>query len=413
MTSPFDEAKRQIDSAANKLGISRPLRKRLKEPDLFYSFWVRIKLDSGRRVKFMGFRSQYNNALGPYKGGIRFHPNETAETIKALSAWMTWKCSLTGLPLGGGKGGIICDPSELSEWELERLSKAYVKKILKIIGPWKDIPAPDVYTNSRTMAWMLEEYEKLMKTSAPGTFTGKPVELGGHEGRTESTGKGVVIITREALKKLKLKPRETSVIIQGFGNVGQFAAKYYEQMGMSVIGYSDSSGAIFKEKGIKFKDVLAHKKRYGTLSTMKGVKHMTNETLLEQKCDILAPCALESAITKKNADKIKAKIIAEGANGPTTLDADKILYKKGVFVIPDILCNAGGVIGSYFEWSMNNTGEQWTLTKYNKNLDAVLTESFNRIYKIYEKEKTIDFRETAYLVAVKLVVDAMRLRGRT
>ena len=412
MSSPFDEAKRQIDSAADKLGIGRPLRKRLKEPDLFYSFWVRIKLDSGRRAKFMGFRSQYNNALGPYKGGIRFHPDETAETIKALSAWMTWKCSLTGLPLGGGKGGIICDPSELSEWELERLSKAYVKKIRKIIGPWKDIPAPDVYTNSQTMAWMLEEYETLMKTSAPGTFTGKPVELGGHKGRTESTGRGVVIITREALKKLRLKPRQTSVIIQGFGNVGQFAAKYYEELGVKVIGYSDSSGAIFNEKGIKFKDVLAHKKREGKLSTIKGVKHMSNETLLEQKCDILAPCALEGVITKKNADKIKAKIIAEGANGPTTINADKILYERGIFVIPDILCNAGGVIGSYFEWSMNNTGEHWTLAKYNKNLDAVLTDSFNRVYKMYEKEKIIDFRETAYLIAVKRVVDAMRLRGR-
>jgi len=412
MTSPFEEAKRQVDSAADKLGISKSMRAQLKNPDLFYSFWVRIRLDNRRRAKFMGFRSQYNNALGPYKGGIRFHPDETSETIRALSAWMTWKCSLTGLPLGGAKGGIVCDPAKLSESELERLSKAYSKKISKIIGPWKDIPAPDVYTNSQTMAWMLEEYESVMKTSAPGAFTGKPIELGGHEGRYESTGKGVVITTREALKRLRLKPRQTSAIIQGFGNVGQFAAKYYEELGIKVIGYSDSSGAIFNSKGIKFKEVLEHKKKEGKLATMNGVIHMSNESLLTQKCDILAPCALEGIITRKNAFDIKAKIIAEGANGPTTVDADKILFKRGILVIPDILCNAGGVIGSYFEWSMNNTGEYWTLNKYNKNLDSVLTKSFNKTYKLYEKEKNIDFRETAYMIAVKRVADAMRLRGR-
>jgi len=412
MSSPFDEAKRQIDSAADKLSISRPLRAKLKEPELFYSFWVRIRLDSGRRAKFMGFRSQYNNALGPYKGGIRFHPDETAETIKALSAWMTWKCALTNLPFGGAKGGIICDPRKLSNHELERLSKAYIKKIKKIIGPWKDIPAPDVYTNSQTMAWMLESYENLMKTSAPGTFTGKPVELGGHEGRAEATGLGVVINTREALKKLKLKPRQTTAIIQGFGNVGKFAAKNYEELGIKITGYSDSSGAIFNEKGIKFKDVLAHKNKEGKLSTMKGVKHMSNESLLEQKCDILVPCAVEGVITEKNANKLHAKIIAEGANGPTTNKADHILFKRGIFVIPDILCNAGGVVGSYFEWTMNNNGDRWSLKKYNKNLDQVLTQSFSRVYKSYEKEKDINFRETAYMIAVKRVVDAMRLRGR-
>ena len=350
--------------------------------------------------------------MGPFKGGIRFHPEETADTVRALSAWMTWKCSLTNLPLGGGKGGVVCNPKELSEKELEKISKAYAKKFAKHFGPWKDIPAPDVYTNSQTMAWMLEAYEQNVGVSAPGTFTGKPVELGGHEGRTEATGLGVVITTREGMKHVGMNPKKSTAIIQGFGNVGQYAAKHFEKLGVKIIGYSDSSGAIFNKNGIKFEDALKFKIKNKSLRKFPNAEAMSNEQLLEQNCDILVPAALENVITKKNADKIKAKIIAEGANGPTTVKADEILYNNSIFVIPDLLCNAGGVVGSYFEWAQNNSGENWTLKKYNDELDKVLTKSFQTVVKTYESEKDINMRQAAYLVAVKRVADAMTLRGR-
>jgi len=276
----------------------------------------------------------------------------------------------------------------------------------------EDVPAPDVYTNSQTMAWMLESYEQTTKTSAPGTFTGKPIELGGHLGRTESTGLGVVITTREAMNFLKMNPKTSTAVIQGFGNVGQYAAKHFEELGVKVIGYSDSSGAIYNPKGISFKEAMAYKQKNKSLKGFKGAKAMSNEELLEQKCDILVPAALENAITKENADKIQAKIIAEGANGPTTVDADKILYKENVFIIPDFLCNAGGVVGSYFEWSQNISGENWTLKKYNEELDRVLSEAFAKVAETYEKEKDINMRQAGYLVAVERVANAMKLRGR-
>ncbi len=371
-----------------------------------------IRGDDGRIKTFTAFRSQYNNALGPFKGGIRFHPEETADTVRALSAWMTWKCSLTGLPFGGGKGGVVCNPKELSEKELEKISKAYAKKFAKHFGPWKDIPAPDIYTNSKTMAWMLEAYEQSIEVSAPGTFTGKPVELGGHEGRTEATGLGVVITAREAMKHVGMNPKKSTAIIQGFGNVGQYAAKHFENLGLKIIGYSDSSGAIFNKNGIKFEDALEFKIKNKSLRKFPKAEAMSNEQLLEQNCDILVPAALENVITEKNADKIKAKIIAEGANGPTTVKADDILYNNSIFVIPDLLCNSGGVVGSYFEWAQNNSGENWDLKKYNDELDKVLTNAFQKVVKTYDTEKHINMRQAAYLVAVKRVVDAMKLRGR-
>ena len=408
----FIESQKQFDWAAEQINLDKKLRNSLRYPQNFIQKRLIIRGDDGRIKTFTAFRSQYNNALGPFKGGIRFHPEETADTIRALSAWMTWKCSLTGLPLGGGKGGVVCNPKELSEKELEKISKAYAKKFAKHFGPWKDIPAPDVYTNSQTMAWMLEAYEQSIGVSAPGTFTGKPVELGGHEGRTEATGLGVVITAREAMKHVGMNPKKSTVIIQGFGNVGQYAAKHFEKLGLKIIGYSDSSGAIFNKNGIKFEDALDFKIKNKSLRKFPKTEAMSNEQLLEQNCDILVPAALENIITEKNADKIKAKIIAEGANGPTTVKADEILYNNSIFVIPDLLCNAGGVIGSYFEWVQNNSGENWTLKKYNDELDKILTNSFKTVVKTYESEKDINMRQAAYLVAVKRVVDAMKLRGR-
>ena len=408
----FIESQKQFDWAAKQLNLDKKLRTSLRYPQNFIQKRLIIRGDDDRIKTFTAFRSQYNNALGPFKGGLRFHPEETADTVRALSAWMTWKCSLTGLPLGGGKGGVVCNPKKLSEKELEKISKAYAKKFAKHFGPWTDIPAPDVYTNSQTMAWMLEAYEQSVGISAPGTFTGKPVELGGHEGRTEATGLGVVITTREAMKHVGMNPKKSTAIIQGFGNVGQYAAKHFEKLGLKIIGYSDSSGAIFNKNGIKFEDALKFKIKNKSLRKFPKAEAMSNEQLLEQNCDIFIPAALENVITEKNADKIKAKIIAEGANGPTTVKADEILYNNSIFVIPDLLCNAGGVVGSYFEWVQNNSGENWTLKKYNDELDKVLTNAFQTVVKTYETEKHINMRQAAYLVAVKRVADAMKLRGR-
>jgi glutamate dehydrogenase/leucine dehydrogenase len=408
----FIESQKQFDWAAEQLNLDKKLRNSLRYPQNFIQKRLIIRGDDGRIKTFTAFRSQYNNALGPFKGGIRFHSEETADTVRALSAWMTWKCSLTGLPLGGGKGGVVCNPKELSEKELEKISKAYGKKFAKHFGPWKDIPAPDVYTNSQTMAWMLEAYEQSVGVSAPGAFTGKPVELGGHEGRNEATGLGVAITVREAMKHVGMNPKKSTAIIQGFGNVGQYTAKHFEKLGVKIIGYSDSSGAIFNENGIKFEDALKFKIENKSLRKFPNAEAMSNEQLIEQNCDILVPAALENVITVKNADKIKAKIIAEGANGPTTVKADEILYNNSIFVIPDLLCNAGGVVGSYFEWAQNNSGENWTLKKYNDELDKVLTNAFQTVVKTYESEKDINMRQAAYLVAVKRVADAMKLRGR-
>ena len=412
MANPFDQAKKQISSASKLLKLDSETTAKLMIPDNFHSFWVRIRLDNGRRARFRGFRSQYNNALGPYKGGIRFHPEETADTVLALSAWMTWKCSLAGIPYGGGKGGIICNPKELSKSELKRLSKEYSRKISKFIVVDRDIPAPDVYTNPQIMSWMLEAYEQKMNISSPGTFTGKPIELGGHTGRTESTGLGVAINVREAAKKLKLNMKSTKIVIQGFGNVGQYAAKHLDKMGAKIIAISDSSGGLYDSKGLDISKLIQYKQEGNSLSKYKNYSKINNEKLLTLKCDVLIPSALENAIDKYNADKIDTKIIVEGANGPITTDADKILFEKSIIVVPDILANSGGVIGSYFEWLMNRSGESWELKTYNAKLDKMLTDSFSRVYKKYNELKNIDMRKTSYMIAIERVVKAMELRGR-
>jgi len=408
--NPFKVALKQLDWATKELKLDRRTKKLLSKPQIFLKFRMLVKMDNGRYKIFKGFRCQYNNALGPYKGGIRYHHEETANTVKALAAWMTWKTALVGIPLGGGKGGIICNPKELSENELERLSKAYVRKIYKYIGPRKDIPAPDVYTNQQTMAWMLDEYERLTHQSAPAAFTGKPLVIGGSLGRTEATGRGVVICIREVLKELKMSPKRTTAAIQGFGNVGQYTAKFLEELGVRVISLSDSSGGVFNSKGIKFSDALEYKKEKKALKDLPNTTPLSNEELLELDVDILVPAALENQITEHNADKIKAKIIAEGANGPTTTEADEILYKNKVFVIPDFLCNAGGVVVSYFEWAQNLNGYYWSEKEVNEKLDKILTGAFRNVIEEHDRRK-IDMRKAAYLIAVQKVVNAMKLRG--
>jgi len=408
--NPFEVASKQLDWAVKELKLDKKTKEILSQPLRLHRFKIKIRMDSGRTRKFDAFRSQYNNARGPFKGGIRYHPEETVDTVKALSAWMTWKCAVVDIPLGGGKGGIICNPKEMSPGELERLSRAYVRKLYRYLGPTKDIPAPDVYTNSQIMAWMLDEYEKLTGESAPGTFTGKPIPLGGSLGRTEATGRGVVISIREALKYKKMNPRTTTAAIQGFGNVGKFTAKFLEEMGVKVIALSDSSGAIYNPKGIKYEKALDYKTKKKELKGFPGAEAISNKELLELKVDVLIPAALENVITKDNANKVKAKILAEAANGPTTPAADQILDINKVFRIPDFLCNAGGVTVSYFEWAQNLYGYRWTEKEVNEKLDKILVPAFMAVVEESKKRK-INMRKAAYLIAVQRVVDAMKLRG--
>jgi glutamate dehydrogenase (NAD(P)+) len=410
MENPFLNAQKQIEKTAEKLNLDKNVTELLKEPMRVMQVRIPIKMDDGNVKTFTGFRVQYNNARGPTKGGIRYHPKESLDTVKALAAWMTWKCAIADIPFGGAKGGIICNPKEMSQAELERLSRGYIRQIAEFIGPDKDIPAPDVYTNPQTMAWMLDEYERIVRKNSPAIITGKPIEVGGSLGRTKATGFGVAINIREATKKVGIELKGAKVAIQGFGNVGMYAAKSLEEMGAKIIALSDSKSGIYNPDGISVEKAINHKKETGSLKGLEGTSEITNEELLELECDILVPAALENQITKENADKIKAKIIAEAANGPTTPEADEILHKNGKFLIPDILCNAGGVIVSYFEWVQNRTGDYWSEEEVDKKLDEKLTRAFSQMAEMAEKEK-VDNRTAAYMIAMKRVVDAMKLKG--
>ena len=410
MNNPFETVKKQIDSVSRLLSLNKQTIEFLKKPMKEIKFNIPVKMDNGDTKIFKGFRIQYNWARGPTKGGIRFHPHETIDTVRALSAWMTWKCAIVDIPYGGAKGGVICNPKEMSPSELERLSRGYIQKVEKHIGPNKDIPAPDVYTNPQVMAWMLDEYEKIVGHHAPAVITGKPLELGGSEGRAKATGKGVAISIREAAKALKIKLTGAKIVIQGFGNVGTSAAEFLSSMGAKIVAISDSKSGVYSKSGIDIKRAIAYKKQNGTLKGLKGTKSITNSELLELKCDILVPSALENQITAENADRIKAKIIAEAANGPTTPEADIILSKKKIFIIPDFLCNAGGVAVSYFEWVQNNYGYYWTEKEVYAKLDKKMTLAFKEVYRFYKKNK-VTMRQAAYALSIKKVIDAMKLRG--
>ncbi len=353
---------------------------------------------------------QYNDARGPCKGGIRFHPAETLDTVKALSAWMTWKCAVVDIPYGGGKGGVICDSKKMSASELERLSRAYIRSLRNFIGPEKDVPAPDVYTSSREMGWMMDEYENLVGTHSPGVITGKPLSLGGSAGREDATGQGIVFAIREAAKVLGIKLKGASVAVQGFGNVGSYTAKILAGMGAKIIAVSDSHGGIFSEKGLDLEKAEAFKKSKDTFKGFPGAKYISNAELLELKCDILVPAALENQITKENAANLKCKILAEAANGPTTPEADPILEKNKIFVIPDFLCNAGGVAVSYLEWVQNNVGYYGDKALIYRKLDEIMTRAFASVHELSKKQK-IDMRTAAYVVAVQKVADAVKARG--
>jgi glutamate dehydrogenase/leucine dehydrogenase len=408
--NPFKIAQEQLDMAAKLLKLDPAVHSLLREPKRILEVTFPVRMDNGQVRAFKGFRVQYNDARGPCKGGIRFHPQETIDTVKALAAWMTWKTACVDIPLGGGKGGVICNPKEMSRGELERVSRAYIDAIASIIGPEKDIPAPDVYTTPEIMAWMVDEFSKIRGYYAPGMITGKPIALGGSQGRGDATARGAVYTVREAAKRLNIVLKGATVAVQGYGNAGSYSAILLQEMGARIIAVSDSKGGILSEKGLDPNAVLQHKHKTGSVVGFPGTKPITNDDLLVLQCDILVPAALENVITTKNASKIKAKIVAEAANGPTTPEADDVLFKNKVFDIPDFLCNAGGVTVSYFEWVQNTYGLYWPVEEVYDRLDKIMTKAFHDVYDMHVKHN-VNMRMAAYMLSVQRVAEAMKLRG--
>jgi glutamate dehydrogenase len=416
----FVQAQRQLADAAALLEptyadktLFRSVIKKLSEPKHVHDFKLKVRMDDGSTKTFQGYRSQHSDARGPYKGGIRFHRDVSLEEVKALSMWMTWKCATTGIPYGGGKGGIIVDPLKLSHGELERLSRAYARALAPHIGAQVDVPAPDMNTNGQIMSWMLDEYEKTVGHHEPGVFTGKPLELGGSLGREEATGQGGVYALEQLAKKLKLNPKKTTIAVQGMGNVGYWFAKLAIKSGFTVVAISDSKGGVVQNDRTKSLDidaVLKHKKVHGNLSDIPGTKTLSNAELLELDVDVLVPAALEDVITEKNADKIRAKYIIEMANGPVTPEADAILWKKKILCVPDVLANAGGVTVSYFEWVRNLYGYYWSKEEVFTKLEPLIIKAFDQMWMTY-LDKKINLRMATYVGAVKRVVDAVILRG--
>jgi glutamate dehydrogenase (NAD(P)+) len=409
--NPFELAQAQLAEAAKLLGLDDATHAMLRVPMRELSVSIPVKMDNGTTRVFQGFRVQYNDAKGPTKGGIRFHPEETIDTVRALSAWMTWKCAIVDLPYGGGKGGVICNPKEMSAGEIERLARGYIRAVAQIIGPEKDIPAPDVYTTPQIMAWMMDEFSKIKQYNSPGVITGKPLALGGSLGRGDATARGGMFTLREAANRLGIKLDKATVAVMGYGNAGQHAHRLVTELfGSKVVAVSDSQGGVYSKAGLDYAVLVEHKKSKKTVSSYQVGERITNERLLELDVDIIIPAALENVINKDNAGKIKAKIVCELANGPTNLEADHILHKNGVFVIPDFLCNAGGVTVSYFEWVQNLYGFYWTIEEVYEKLDRKMTKAFGEMYDMY-KSKKVHPRLAAYLVSVARVAEAMKLRG--
>jgi len=408
----FELAQVQFDQAAERLALDGAMRELLRWP--MRELWVMlpVRMDDGSTRVFRGFRVQYNDARGPCKGGIRFHPQETVDTVRALAAWMTWKTAVLDLPLGGAKGGVICDPKALSDGELERLSRAYVRQVGRILGDELDVPAPDVYTDARVMAWILDEYEMMHAgRHSPGMITGKPMALGGSAGRDDATARGGCYVVREAARALGLETRGATAAIQGFGNAGQHAALLAEQLlGCRIVAASDTSGGVVNPSGISAQALVRHKRSTKKLAGFPGADPISNEQLLELPVDILFPAALENVITKENALRIKAKISCELANGPQTPEADDILHANGVMFIPDVLANAGGVTASYFEMIQNVTRRRWSAERANQELDAKMTQAFHEVYGRATGEK-VHLRLASYMVALERVAEAVRARG--
>lgn len=421
MANPFNNALYQLAKAAELMDLDEKVFNRLKKPDNILEVSVPVKMDNGKIKVFEGYRVQYNNVRGPYKGGLRFHPKTNLSEVKALAFWMVIKCSLVGIPMGGAKGGITVDPKKLSPRELEEMTRVFTRKLKDFIGPDKDVPAPDVYTNPQIMSWIVDEYSKIKGKNVPGVVTGKPIELGGSQGRTEATGLGGFYIIQELAKKLKLNPKKTTVAIQGFGNVGYHFAELLYKAGYRIVALSDSKGGILdkRSKGMDPKNVMKTKEQegkisgcycIGTVCDCRNYKQITNEQLLVSEIDILIPAALEDAINQKNAGRIKAKIVIEMANGGVTPEAEEKLLKKGKVVIPDVLANAGGVTVSYFEWVQNLQNYYWTLNEVNSRLNKIMIDSFNQVWEVKEKYET-DIRKAAFIVALKRLQKAIKLRN--
>ena len=408
--NPFEAMMSRLDRAAKLLDLEPGIYKVLRSAEKEITVSIPVMMDNGEVEVFTGIRVLHNTSRGPAKGGIRFDMNVSLDEVKALAAWMTWKCAVVNIPFGGAKGGVICDPLKMSVGELERVTRRYTAGIIQTLGPDSDVPAPDVNTNERVMAWLMDTYSMHVGHTVNAVTTGKPVEMGGSLGRREATGRGVMITTLQALEHLKMDVQGATVVVQGFGNVGSIGAQLLQQAGCKVIGISDRTGGWHNPKGIDVDDAIAHVKKHKTLEGYgKGVA-VTNEQLLELTVDVLVPAALENVITTKNAKNIKAKVICEGANGPTTAAADALLDEKGIFVIPDILANAGGVTVSYFEWVQNRGGYYWTEQVVNDRLRDIMVNSFREVLKLSTQHK-VNMRTAAYMVAISRVATVHRLRG--
>lgn len=409
MNDPFSNAKEQLKAIAGTLNLDENTLEYLSNPKKFIAVTIPIKMDDGTTRVFRGFRSQYNDDRGPFKGGIRFHQDVNESEVKALSMWMTWKCAIADIPYGGGKGGVIVDPKELSQAELERLSRGYIRAIYKDIGQDVDIPAPDVNTNGQIMAWIVDEFNTLVGRQELGVITGKPLEMGGSKGREAATGQGGVFVLRELAKRQKMDPKKTTVAVQGFGNVGYFFAKLAEELGFKVVAVSDSKGGVYNEKGLKVTSVMEHKKETGAVKGFKGSKDIEGNEILELDVDVLVPAALENAIHSENVDRIKAKYIIEMANGPVTPEAEEKLIEKNIMVVPDVLANSGGVTVSYFEWVQNRQGYYWEEDEVTEKLEQKIVNAFNLSYEEMEK-LGVSFREATYALAVRRVLDSFKLK---
>jgi glutamate dehydrogenase len=398
-----------IAEALEKMGYPKEMYELLKEPMRMLNVRIPVRMDNGETRVFTGYRAQHNDAVGPTKGGVRFHPEVTEDEVKALSIWMSLKCGIVDLPYGGGKGGIVCDPREMSFRELERLSRGYVRAISQIVGPTKDIPAPDVFTNSQNMAWMMDEYSRIREFDSPGFITGKPIVLGGSQGRETATAKGVTICIEQAAKKKGIELKGARVVVQGFGNAGSFLAKFMHDAGAKVIGISDAYGALHDENGLDIDYLLDRRDSFGTVTKLFN-NTISNKELLELDCDILVPAAIQNQITAANAHDIKAKIVVEAANGPTTLEATRILTERGILLVPDVLASAGGVTVSYFEWVQNNQGYYWTEEEVETRLRDVLVRAFENVYNTHIS-RGVNMRLAAYMVGVRKMAEASQFRG--